>query len=41
MKKDENYVIIDDELKYIYQKNTNSDETENKENNENIWKTFK
>ncbi len=33
--KDENYVIIDDELKYIYQ-NTNSDETENKENNENI-----
>lgn len=29
--KDENYVIIDDELKYIYQ-NTNSDETENNEN---------
>ncbi len=29
--KDENYVIIDVELKYIYQ-NTNSDETENNEN---------
>lgn len=29
--KDKNYVIIDDELKYIYQ-NTNSDETENNEN---------